>query len=179
MRSSVTLWLVVAATVVGGLFGSLLDRALVATTAWQHLGVHAWADYSSHADLGPGDIIYPIGGILWWALIFAAAVSQRLDHRAPRKAGLPIYLAALFSIGAIIATIIAAPTMQSVSSLGNNPVALQAAFDRFTLWGVYIRGAFFALTFLCTVWAVTVASRGAARARCGAINQGLSDSASS
>jgi uncharacterized membrane protein len=112
-------------------------------------------------------------------LIFAAAVSQRLDHRAPRKAGLPIYLAALFSIGAIIATIIAAPTMQSVSSLGNNPVALQAAFDRFTLWGVYIRGAFFALTFLCTVWAVTVASRGAARARCGAINQGLSDSASS
>ena len=31
MRTSITLWLVVAATVVGGLFGSLLDRALVAT----------------------------------------------------------------------------------------------------------------------------------------------------
>ena len=179
MRTSVTLWLVVAATVVGGLFGSLLDRALIATNAWRQLGVHAWADYSRHADLGPGDIVYPIGGILWWALIFAAAVSQRLDHRAPRKAGLPIYLATLFSIGAIIATIIAAPTMQSVGSLGNDPVALQSAFDRFTLWGVYIRGVFFALTFLCTVWALTVTSRGVARAHRGAINQGLNDAASS
>ena len=44
MRTSITLWLVVAATVVGGLFGSLLDRALVATDAWRHLGVQAWAD---------------------------------------------------------------------------------------------------------------------------------------
>lgn len=179
MRTSITLWLVVAATVVGGLFGSLLDRALVATEAWRHLGVHAWADYSRYADLGPGDIVYPIGGILWWALIFAAAVSQRLDRSASRKAALPIYLAALFSIGAIIATIIAAPIMQSVGSLGNDTVALQSAFNRFTLWGVYIRGVFFALTFLCTVWALTITSRHAAGARSGAINQGLSDAASS
>jgi hypothetical protein len=100
-----------------------------------------------------------------WALIFAAAVSQRLDRSAPRRAGLPIYLAALFSIGAIIATIIAAPIMLGVDSLGDDPGALQAAFDRFTLWGVYIRGAFFALSFLCTVWALTITSRNAASAR--------------
>ncbi len=147
---------------VGGLFGSLLDRALVATSAWRQLGVHAWADYSRRADLGPGDIFYPVGGILLWALIFAAAVSQRLDRSALRKAGLPIYLAALFSIGAIIATIVTAPVMQSVGSLGNDTVALQSVFGRFTLWGVYIRGVFFALSFLCTVWALTVTSRGAA-----------------
>ena len=170
MRPSITLWLVVAATVIGGLFGSLLDRALVATDAWRHLGVHAWADYSRLADLGPGDIVYPIGGILWWVLIFAAAVSQRLDRSAPRHAGLPIYLAALFAIGAIIATIIAAPTMQSVGSLGNDPFALQSAFDRFTLWGVYIRGAFFALSYLCTVWALIITSRNAGRARSSAIS---------
>lgn len=53
--------------------------------------------------------------------------------------------------------------MQSVGSLGNDPVALQAAFDRFTLWGVYMRGVFFALTFLCTVWALTITSRATAR----------------
>ena len=170
MRSSITLWLVVAATVIGGLFGSLLDRALVATNAWRHLGVHTWADYSRHADLGPGDIVYPIGGILWWALIFAAAASQRLDRSAPRNAGLPIYLAALFSIGAIIATTIAAPTMQSVGSLGNDPLALQSAFDRFTFWGVCIRGALFALSYLCTVWALIITSRNAGRARSRAIN---------
>jgi hypothetical protein len=49
--------------------------------------------------------------------------------------------------------------MQSVSSLGNDPVALQSGFDRFTLWGVYIRGVFFTLGFLCTVWALVVTPR--------------------
>ena len=83
MRTSITFGLVVAATVVGGLFGSLLDRALVATPAWRHLGVQAWVDYSRHADLGPGKIAYPIGAILLWALIFAAAVSNNRDRSAP------------------------------------------------------------------------------------------------
>ena len=41
VRRSITLGLVVAATVIGGLFSSLLDRALVATPAWRHLGVQA------------------------------------------------------------------------------------------------------------------------------------------
>ena len=121
-----------------------------------------------------GNIVYPIGGILWWALIFAAAVSHRLDRSTTRRAGLPIYLAALFSIGAIIATIIAAPIMQSVGSLGNDPGALQSAFDRFTVWGIYIRGVFFALSFLCTVWALIITSRNASSASPGAINQGPS-----
>ena len=112
-------------------------------------------------------------------MIFAAAVAQSLDRSASRKAALPIYLAALFSIGAIIATIIAAPIMQSVGSVGNDTVALQSAFNRFTLWGVYIRGVLFALTFLCTVWALAITSRHAVGARSGAINQGLSDAASS
>ena len=179
MRTSITLWLVVAATVVGGLFGSLLDRALVGTDAWRHLGVQVWADYSRHADLGTGNIVYPVGGILWWALIFAAAVSQRLDRSTPPRAGLPIYLAALFSVGAIIATIIAAPIMQSVGSLGNDRGALQSSFDRFTLWGIYIRGVFFALSFLCTVWALIRTSRNASCARPGAINQGPSSAVSS
>jgi hypothetical protein len=53
---------------------------------------------------------------------------------------------------------------------------LQAAFDRFTLWGVYIRGAFFALSFLCTVWALTITSRNAASAR---INRRLTSAISS
>jgi hypothetical protein len=162
MRTSITLRLVVAATLVGGLFGWMLDRALVATPAWRHLGVHAWAEYSRHADLGTGYIVYPVCAILLWALIFAAAVSQYLDRSAPGGTGLPIYLAALFSIGAISATIVAAPIMQSVGSLGNDPGALQSAFDRFTLWGVYVRGACFALGFVCTVWALAVT---AARAR--------------
>ena len=179
MRTSITLWLVVAATVVGGLFGSLLDRALVATEAWRHLGVHAWADYSRHADLGPGDIVYPIGGILWWALIFAAAVAQSLDRSAStqgRTAHLP---------GCAVFDRChhrhdhRRPHHAKRRFRRKRHVALQSAFNRFTLWGVYIRGVLFALTFLCTVWALTVTSRHAVGARSGAINQGLSDAASS
>ena len=40
-RFSLTGALIIAATVVVGLFGSLLDRALVATPAWRDLGVQA------------------------------------------------------------------------------------------------------------------------------------------
>jgi hypothetical protein len=179
MPKSMTPGLVVAATMTGGLFGSLPDRALVATPAWRQLGVQAWADYSRHADLGTGNIVYPIGGILWWALIFAAVVSYRTDCSASRAAGLPIYLAALSSVGAIIATIIAAPTMQRVGSLGNDSAALQSAFDRFTLWGIYVRGAFFAVTFACTVWALVVICRDTARGRNQALNQHTSGGMSS
>jgi hypothetical protein len=177
MRSSVTLGLVVAATVVGGLFSSMLDRTLVATPAWRQLGVQAWAHFSRHADLGTGNIVYPIGGILLWGLVFAAAVSHRLDRNAPRAAGLPIFLAALASIGAIIATIIAAPIMGSIDSLGNDTVALQSAFDRFTRWGVYIRGVFFTVSFVCTVWALVITSRNTAHGR--AIDRRFDSAASS
>jgi hypothetical protein len=159
VRKSITLGLVIAATAVGGLFGSMLDRALVATPALRHLGIQAWADFSQQADLDTGNVVYPVGAILLWALIFAAALAQYLDRSAPRGTGLPIYLAALFAIGAIVATIIAAPIMQSVGSLGNDAAALQSAFDRFTLWGVYIRGVFFASSFLCTVWALVITAR--------------------
>jgi hypothetical protein len=162
VRKSITLGLVIAATAVGGLFSSMLDRALVATPAWRHLGVQEWADYSRQADLSTGNIVYPVGAILLWTLIFAAALAQCLDRSAPRGTGLPIYLAALFSIGAIVATTIAAPIVQSVGPLGNDPGALQSAFDRFTLWGVYIRGVFFALSFLCTVWALIITAHRAA-----------------
>jgi hypothetical protein len=56
---SVTRGLLIASTAVGGLMGSLLDRAVVATPAWRKLGPVAWAAYSRHADLGNGQIPVP------------------------------------------------------------------------------------------------------------------------
>ncbi|MGE2815527.1 hypothetical protein ACQI5H_10320 [Mycobacterium heidelbergense] len=154
-RISVTPMLIIAATVVAGLFGSLLDRAVVATPAWRDLGVQAWANYSRHADLHNGLIVYSIGGISCWALVFAAALAYRLDRSAPRQAGLPIYLAALSAIGAIATTIIAAPVMMHVGQLSDtDTAALHDAFQTFTLWGVYVRGICFAAIFVCLVWAV-------------------------
>ena len=63
-RTSLTGGLIIAATVVVGLFASLLDRAFVATPAWRELGVQAWADYSRHADLHNGLVVYSVGGVL-------------------------------------------------------------------------------------------------------------------
>jgi hypothetical protein len=158
-KTSLTRALLLAATLVGGLFGWPLDRALVATPAWRELGVDAWAAYSRHADLGPGDVVYPIAAGLLWLLVLAAAVTYRLDRSAPRRAGLPIYLAALSTLGAIATTAVAAPTIQSVEHIGDDPAALDRAFETFTLWGVYVRGAFFALTFVFTVWALVAMRR--------------------
>jgi hypothetical protein len=153
-RSSLTGMLIIAATVVSGLFGSMLDRAFIATPAWRDLGVQAWADYSRHADLQTGLVVYPIGAILCWALVFAAALAYRLD-RSATAAGPPIYLAAAGALGAMLTTIVAAPVMMQVGQLSDNDTAaLRDAFETFTLWGVYVRGGCFAATFVCLVWAV-------------------------
>ncbi|MFE3281051.1 hypothetical protein [Nocardia sp. NPDC059239] len=156
-RLTVAEALVVAIVVVGGLFGSLLDRALVATPAWRDLGVVAWADYSRHADLGPGDVVYPVGGILWWGLVFAAVIACRRDRSVSRAVRVPLYLTVVAVLGAIISTVIAAPTMQHVGTVADtDTAALQRAFDTFTVWGVYVRGICFAAGFLCSVWALVV-----------------------
>jgi hypothetical protein len=154
-RISLTGMLIIAAIMVVGLFGSFLDRALVATPAWRDLGVQAWADYSRHADLQNGLLVYPISAILCWALVFAAALAYRLDRSAPQQAGVPIYLAALGALGAIVTTIVAAPVMMHVGQLSDtNTTALRDAFETFTLWGVYVRGACFAAIFVCLGWAL-------------------------
>lgn len=156
---AVTRWLVLATLVVLGLFGSSIDRVVVATPAWEHLGALDWAAYSRHADLGNGLILYPIIGILPTVLAIAAAITHRLDRAAPRPATAPIYLAALSMIGVMVTTAVAAPIMLNVGNLGNDKGALQQAFDQFTLWGVQVRAGFFAAAFLATVWAVAALAR--------------------
>lgn len=159
-RLSVTEIFVLAAVLIGGLFGSLLDRSLVATPAWERLGASAWADYSRQADLGNGDIVYPVGAILWWGLVIGAAIAYRRDAAAPRTARYPIYLALGSVLGAIVATAIAAPVMQHVGVIADSDTsALHDAFQVFTVWGVYVRGAFFGLVFVCTVWALVALLR--------------------
>jgi hypothetical protein len=158
-RTAITRGLLVAAVVVGGLFGWELDRALVATPAWRELGAQAWAGFSRHADLGPGNVIYPICAGVLWVLVLGAAINFRFDRSAPRSAALPIYLAAVSTLGAIATTILAAPVIQRVGRLGNDQAALQRAFDTFTLWGVYVRGVFFALIFLFSVWSLVATMR--------------------
>jgi hypothetical protein len=52
-------------------------------------------------------------------------------------------------------TLMAAPIVLGVDDL-HDANSLQRAFERFTLWGIYVRGGFFAAAFLSSVWALAV-----------------------
>ena len=152
----ITRALVIATVVVAAFGASIVDRAIVATPAWRALGPAAWAAYSRHADLGNGVVVYAIYGVGLAVLTLAAAISYRFDRATPRSAGPPIYLAALCAMGVIATTIKAAPIMLGVPDLGNDVAALQDAFDQFTFWGLYIRGALATVALLAGVWALAV-----------------------
>ena len=102
-------------------------------------------------------IAYPIYGIGLAVLAIAAAVSYRFERGAPRSASLGIYLAALCAFGVIATTIKAAPIMLGVPDQ-TDAAALQNAFDQFTFWGVYLRGALGALALFASIWALAAYS---------------------
>jgi hypothetical protein len=75
-HGSVTRALVTGNVVIAAFgLGMTVDRAVVGTPAWRHLGAGAWAAYSRHADLGNGLIAYPLYGGGVTVLAVAAAVS--------------------------------------------------------------------------------------------------------
>lgn len=147
--------LVLAATAVNSYLAIVgLDRALVAMPAWQKAGPLTWAEFSRYADNGPvALVLYPalaFGGLL---LAAAAAVSHHRDKGHPRGASLPIHLALLGTIGGLLASIKAAPTMLAVPDQ-RDPASLQMALDNFQLWG-NIRAGFQVLAFAAGLWTMT------------------------
>ncbi len=129
----ITLGLIVVDQILGTVIDSL-NRTLVEMPAWKHLGVEAWASFSRLADLGNGNILYPIAGIGGLVLVLAAAVIFRLGPRRPWSVAIPVYGAALMVICVILTTTQAAPIMQSLRRIGDDPRALQQAFDGFYRW---------------------------------------------
>jgi hypothetical protein len=136
-----------------------MDRALIEMPAWQHVGALAWAAFSRWADLGTnGLILYPfekIGGTVF--SVAAAIIFFASRRHLPRAGALPIYGAALFAIGAMLATTQAAPLMMSTPHL-SDPASFQHALDGFAFWEG-IRAGVQALTFCGNLWALVVVSR--------------------
>ena len=155
MSSPLTRRLVVAATLVTSLLANgLVNRGAIEMPAWQQTGPLAWAAFSCHADLAlPALAIYPVEAFSGALLSIAAVLSFRRDGTQPRSATIPIYGAALMTVGGLLATTQAAPIMLSVPSLGDDAVALQHALDGFQLWG-NVRGVFQMLAFIASVWAL-------------------------
>jgi hypothetical protein len=137
-----SLFLIVAALLLGSLADSLA-RTLVEMPAWRHLGAEAWAAFSRRADLGNGEVMYPLVGIGGTVLILAAAIAFRLSPR-PLSVAIPLYGAALMAICVMLTTTQAAPIMLSLHRIGDHPAALQQAFEDFYRWDS-IRAVFGAL----------------------------------
>lgn len=111
-----------------------LNRTLVEMPAWRQVGTQAWATFSRRADLGNGEVMYPLIGIGGTVLILAAAIAFRLGPRRPLFASIPLYCAALMAICVMLTTTQAAPIMLSLHRIGDNPAALQQAFEGFYRW---------------------------------------------
>jgi hypothetical protein len=148
----ITLFLIVVELVLGGL-AAALNRTLVEMPAWRHLGPLAWAAFSRMADLGNGEIVYPLVGIGGTASILAAAIAFRLSSRRPWSVALPLYGAALMAVCGLLITTQAAPIMLSLHRIGNDPAALRQAFEGFYRWDS-IRAVFGALGYCAEIWAL-------------------------
>jgi len=147
MKGKTLLRITLLLIVVGQLMGTVADslnRTLVEMPAWRQLGAEAWAAFSRGADLGNGRVIYPLVGIGGTLLILAAAIAFRLSPRRPLSVSIPLYAAALMAICVMLTTTQAAPVMLSLHRIGNDPAALQKAFEGFYRWDS-IRAVFGAL----------------------------------
>jgi hypothetical protein len=142
-----------------GMLASGINRTLVDMPAWQRVGAPAWAEFSRWADMGTaGLILYPLEGIGGAVLsIFAAIVFHRRRRSIPREASVPIYAAALLSLGGMLATTQAAPTLLGTRH-HSDPVALQQALNGFAFWGG-VRAVFQSLAFCANLWSLVAVSR--------------------
>lgn len=149
---------ILLAAAFNGLSGSGMNRVLVEMPAWQHVGPLAWAAFSRWADMGAnGLFLYPfekIGGTTF--SVAAAIIFFANRQRLPRDGALPIYGAALFAIGSLLATTQAAPLMMSTVHL-NDAASLQNSLNGFQFWEA-IRAAVQALTFCGNLWAIVAIS---------------------
>jgi len=146
--------------IVEQLLGTIVDtmnRTLVEMPAWKHLGVQAWANFSRSADLGNGTILYPLAGIGGLVLVLAAAIVFRLGPRRPWFVAVPVYGAALLTICIILTTTQAAPFMLSLHRIGDDPAALQHAFEGFYKWDS-IRAVIGTLEGCLEIWALVALS---------------------
>jgi hypothetical protein len=160
MRTRTVLGVTLGLIIVDQLLGTVIDtlnRTLVEMPAWKHLGVQAWASFSRFADLGNGSIFYPVAGIGGLVLVLASAIVFRLGPQRPWSVAIPVYAAALMVICVILTTTQAAPFMLSLRRIGDDPRALQQAFEGFYRWDS-IRAVIGTLQGFFEIWALVALS---------------------
>jgi hypothetical protein len=138
--------IILALLVSGFLAGTNIDRALVLMPAWQQVGVSAWAEFSRHANLGNGLIVYPLAGFSATLLTLATAVAAHFDREFSRVTRALLDASALLTAAGLAVTLFAAPVMLGIRA-NSDPVGLQRAFEDFWFWS-NLRGACHVLAFV-------------------------------
>jgi hypothetical protein len=135
MTSAATRILLISAVFISGLLAGLnVDRAFVAMPAWQQVGPIVWAEFSRHADLGNGLILYPAEAFGSVVLTVAAAIGLHFERNTSRAAAALLYGAVLLAALGLLFTIKAAPIMLGIRNV-DDPLDLQGAFEGFRYWG--------------------------------------------
>jgi hypothetical protein len=149
--------LIVSLLFSGLLAGVDIDRALVTMPAWQQTAT-AWAEFSRHADLGNGLVLYPLEAVAGALLALATAVSFHFERVTPRAAAAPLYTAVVLAALGLVFTIKAAPIMLGIHSVSDAAV-LQEALEGFWYWGNW-RAVGQVLSFVALLVALFVSLRG-------------------
>lgn len=154
--------LITAATALGAILaGGNVDRHLVQMPAWKRVGPVEWGKYSRQAELSKnGRAVEPSVSIGHALLTLAVAIGIWRRRRLSPLA-LPAYMAALMSIGSLLASLKAAP-LSNIRKVDNEDVvAMEQTFDRCRRWGA-VRGVCQILAFLGNLWSLHRVSRQAA-----------------
>jgi hypothetical protein len=123
----------IAATIINGLLaGGNVDRALIAMPAGHQTGLVGWADFSRNADLGNGQVVYPVMAISGTMLSITVFILFLWAGRSSRCATLPLFLAAALMLVSLPVSFKTAPFMLSPRHISNEDVAaLGHAFEGF------------------------------------------------
>jgi hypothetical protein len=147
-----------AALIGGILAGATVERLAVQLHAWRVVGVRAWAEFSRHADLGHGRVVYPFLGFGQLVLTLAAAVMPvREDVPVPSLLRATVWSAAAFALIGLSFTALAAPHMLRLRRIADSPAELQRAFDGFYRW-LKLRAIFQIASFLASIGALALAA---------------------
>jgi hypothetical protein len=121
----------------GFLAGGNLDRYIVQVPGFRHISVLTWAQYSRHADLGNGMVLYPLEAVGGFVLFVVSAVLVFTHKNFFKRPAMPVYAAAILSALGLFFTIFAAPIMLGLRTINSDQLLLQNAFDRFHFWGMF------------------------------------------
>ncbi len=127
--------LLCAATFANGfLAGGSIDKSLTQLPARHTIGLQAMAAYNRATDLGPGLLLYPAFGLGAPALTIAAAALLATSAPVPSVVQGWALVAAVLSLGHILTTSRAAPTLLRLRREMPPEDDLRRIYDRFARW---------------------------------------------